>query len=211
MIRLTDTRALCALALFSAFLVAGIVGGGSFSPDVGAIRSLQELREHVPRLTLAAIGLTHVGSAYVTLGAGLCAALWLFLRRERRRGLILAALVIGERLTVDGLKLLLDRARPALDAHPVMTHSSSFPSGHSGNSMAVFLGIALIAVPPRWRTQAAMTAVALSLLIGLTRPFLGVHWPSDVIGGWSIGALLALVAAYAANRGELMTDGDRAA
>ena len=192
----TDTRlrAAALLALFLAFLVAGIVGGGSFWPDVAAIRALQDIRDDAPRLTLAAVGLTQLGSVYVTLGAGLATALLLAIRGHRRHGLVVAGLVLGERLTLDGLKLLLDRARPAFDAHPVATHSSSFPSGHSGNSMAVFLAIALIAVPERWRTQAVTSALVLSILIGLTRPYLGVHWPSDVVGGWSLGALLALLA-----------------
>ena len=137
--------------LFLLFLVAGAIGGGAFLPDVSAIRELQEARVEAPRVTMVAIGLTHFGSAWATLGGGLLVALWLALRVDRRRGMILAAAVIGERVMLDGLKLLLDRARPALDAHPVVTHSSSFPSGHSGNSMAVFLAIALIAVPERWR------------------------------------------------------------
>lgn len=191
--------------LFLLFLVAGAIGGGAFLPDVSAIRELQEARVEAPRVTMVAIGLTHFGSAWTTLGGGLLVALWVALRVDRRRGMILAAAVIGERVTLDGLKLILDRARPALDAHPVMTHSSSFPSGHSGNSMAVFLAIALIAVPERWRRQAVIIAICLSVLIGLTRPYLGVHWPSDVVGGWSLGAIIALTAAHFANRGKLVT------
>ncbi|HXG99883.1 MAG TPA: phosphatase PAP2 family protein [Sphingomicrobium sp.] len=182
-------------------IVAGSIGGGSFELDAGAIRELQELRIDSPRLTMAAIGLTQLGSAHVTIGLGLLTAAWLAYKGERWRGAMLAAVTIGERITLDGLKLILARARPALDAHPVMTHSSSFPSGHSGNTMAVFLAIALIAVPERWRREAVVIAVALSVTIGVTRPYLGVHWPSDVLGGWALGAMTALVGAYWANRG----------
>lgn len=192
-------------SLFLLFLIAGALGGGAFLPDVSAIRELQEARIDAPRVAMVAIGITHFGSAWVTIGGGLLIALWLAVRVDRSRGIILAVAVIGERVLLDGLKLLLDRARPTLDAHPVLTHSSSFPSGHAGNSMAVFLSIALIAVPERWRRQAAILAVCLSVVIGLTRPFLGVHWPSDVVGGWSLGAIVALTAAHFANRpGELV-------
>jgi membrane-associated phospholipid phosphatase len=74
---------------------------------------------------------------------------------------------------------------------PTVTGDSSFPSGHSGNSMAVFAAIALIAVPRAWRRSALALAIAASIAIGLTRPYLGVHWPSDVVGGWALGLLAA--------------------
>ncbi|MDQ3078290.1 MAG: phosphatase PAP2 family protein, partial [Pseudomonadota bacterium] len=51
-----------------------------------------------------------------------------------------------------------------------------------------------------WRREAVVFAVLLSLAIGLTRPFLGVHWPTDVLGGWSLGAMVAILAASWANR-----------
>jgi undecaprenyl-diphosphatase len=113
---------------------------------------------------------------------------------------LLAGTVVGERVIVDGMKLLIDRTRPAFDLHPVVTHSSSFPSGHSGNSMAVFLAIALIAVPRPQRVPAVITAVLASILVGSTRPYLGVHWPSDVIGGWALGAAIALVVGLISDR-----------
>ena len=66
----------------------------------------------------------------------------------------------------------------------------------AGNSMLTFLAIALIAVPDRWRGRAVSLAIVASLAIGATRPYLGVHWPSDVIGGWAFGIawVVALVA-----------------
>lgn len=188
------------LALLSLFAAAGWIGGIGFMPDVSAIRELQDWRTHSPQLTLAMIALTQLGSVYATLGSGLAASLWLGVRGDRTCAALLAAVVVGERLIVDGLKLLLDRARPAFDAHPVITHSSSFPSGHSANTMAVFLAIALIAVPERWRRQAVILALSLSALIGFSRPYLGVHWPSDVIGGWALGATIAILAARFAPR-----------
>ena len=181
-------------------LAAGIIGGASFAPDAGAIRELQEWRTHSPRLTMAMIWITYLGGAQVTIGLGLLTALWLAVRGERWRGAVLAAVTIGERLLLDGLKLALARPRPSLDAHPVLTHSSSFPSGHAANTMAVFLAIALIAVPARWRREAVACAVAASMTIGLTRPYLGVHWPSDILGGWALGATIAILGAYWFNR-----------
>jgi undecaprenyl-diphosphatase len=102
--------------------------------------------------------------------------------------------VVIERIALDGLKLLIDRTRPSFDLHPVLTHSSSFPSGHSGNTMAIFLTVALVAAPRQYRLAAVVSALLASLIVGVTRPFLGVHWPSDVVGGWALGAGIAIIA-----------------
>jgi undecaprenyl-diphosphatase len=175
-------------------LIAGLVGGIDFAPDVRLIRQLQLIRADAPSVTLAAIAITQAGSAYGTFGGGLGVAAWLGWRGKRWLAAVLGATVLSERLVIDGMKLLIDRTRPTFDLHPVVTHSSSFPSGHAGNSMAVLLSIALIAAKPAHRVPAVMIAVLGSLLVGSTRPYLGVHWPSDVIGGWSLGAAIAILA-----------------
>ena len=187
-------------ALLAIFVTAGLVGGLVFPADVAVIRQFQAWRTQSPGLTQAMIALTHLGSIYATMGGGLLVALWLGFNGQRRRGFVLALTVIGERLTVDGIKLLIDRARPAFDVHPVVTHSASFPSGHAANSMAVFLTIALVAVPQPHRRAAVAVALTMSFLIGISRCYLGVHWPSDVIAGWALGGAVALVAARIANR-----------
>ena len=171
-----------------------MIGGIDFPLDVALIHHLETVRADAPGLTLASVAITQAGSAVGTIGGGLGVAAWLALRGQRWLAAVLCATVFGERLVVDGLKLLIDRTRPTFDLHPVATHSSSFPSGHAGNSMAVLLAIALIAVPRAQRLSAVVTAVVASLIIGSTRPYLGVHWPSDVIGGWSLGAAIAIIA-----------------
>jgi undecaprenyl-diphosphatase len=187
-------RALLVVGLLLLCLGAGLVGGIEFAPDVSLIRELQLIRADAPTLTLASVAVTQAGSAFATVGGGLGMAAWLIWRGQRRLAAVLGATVVGERLVIDGLKLLIDRTRPSFDLHPVVTHSSSFPSGHAGNSMAVFLSIALIAAPRAYRVRAVIAALLASLLVGSTRPFLGVHWPSDVIGGWSLGAAIAIIA-----------------
>lgn len=186
--------------LFFICLVAGIIGGIGFPPDVAAIRDLERVRANSSDLTKLAIVVTHAGSAYLTLGGGLAVSAWLAWSDRRRAAIVLGATVLGERLIIDGLKLLINRDRPAFDIHPVATHISSFPSGHATNSMAVFVAIALIAVPRANRRFAVIAAVASSLMIGASRPFLGVHWPSDVIGGWALGAALAIIGWSVAER-----------
>lgn len=187
-------RAAFVILLLLLCLTAGLIGGIDFGPDVALIHGFERIRTGAPGLTMAAIAITQAGSAYGTVGGGLAVSAWLTWRGRKWLAGVLAATVLGERFIVDGLKLLIDRTRPAFDLHPVVTHSSSFPSGHSGNTMAVFLSIALIAVPRAHRIPAVITAVLASMLVGVTRPYLGVHWPSDVIGGWSVGAAIAIVA-----------------
>ncbi len=188
------------VALTLVFLLAFLLGGSENIVDVAAIRRSLGIRFAHPDFTALMIAVTHTGSAYATLGLGAIATLWLLLRGERGRAYLLAVTVIAERLTMDGLKLLVGRPRPSIDAHPVATHSSSFPSGHATNTMAVFLAIALFVAPTAYRRPAVIAAVSMSLLVGFTRPFLGVHWPSDVIGGWALGLAAVWIAVTVGNR-----------
>ncbi len=97
-------------------------------------------------------------------------------------------------------KYWIARARPDFEPHLVVVKTSSFPSGHATSSMIFYLVLALALAPRPWRRAAAAAAILLSFLIGASRVMLGVHWPSDVIGGWSFGLLWVLVTLPAAER-----------
>jgi len=186
--------------LFTAFLIllfaaAALAGGPANSFEPALMRQMAEVRVAWPGLTDVIGGLTNLGGAYVTLGLASAASLWLLLRRLPARALLLAATVLVERSLVDGLKDWIGRPRPHFQVD-WLPNSLAFPSGHSANSMTAFLAVALIAAPPDLRRTSTMAAVTLSVIVGLTRVFLGVHWPSDVIGGWTLG-LLAVSAALA--------------
>jgi undecaprenyl-diphosphatase len=94
------------------------------------------------------------------------------------------------------LKLGFDRPRPDLIPHLTHTYSTSFPSGHAMVSAVVYLtlGTLLARVVSGLWSKIYVMAVALILtgLIGLSRLYLGVHWPSDVLAGWAAGAVWAL-------------------
>lgn len=116
--------------------------------------------------------------------------------RGRRVEALFAAAALGASLALnEGLKRLLERPRPALDWAEAAT-GFGFPSGHAMNSTVVLCGIALIV----WRLRgprAGAVALALSsalvLLVGSSRIYLGVHWMTDVVGGFSAGALVLLI------------------
>lgn len=193
-------------ALLAIFLMAGITGGQYNVFDRGIVDFLGDVRRDHPKLVSFAVILTQFGSVYGTLGLGFAASLWLAWKREFRTAALLAVTVAIERLTLDGLKIAIGRPRPWFDENLVLTHSTSFPSGHSANTMGVFVAVALIAVPAKHRLVALVSAVVASVVIGLTRPFLGVHWPTDVIGGWSLGLLTALLAVVVGRRSGVLTD-----
>ena len=153
-----------------------------------------------PALTRSAEVVTFIGqwSAVVVISAAVAG--WLVVRGERYRALLLLAVTLSGRALVEAQKAGFDRPRPTLEPHLVPAHGLSFPSAHSANTMMVFLAVALIAAAPPWRRTAVMLAVLMSLLVGLTRPMLGVHWPSDVVGGWSFGAAWVLAMLAAAER-----------
>ena len=180
------SRAIIVAALLL-FAVAGLVGGPDYLRDVAAIHSLEAHRVAHVALTRQAIVVTNVGGAPMMVAMLVAAIAWLAYWRRWRPAMSLAAIVLGGRLAVELLKLAIHRPRPFFSPYPVEIASLSFPSGHAANTMITFLALALIVAPARVRTVAIAAAAATSVLIGITRPLLGVHWPSDVVGGWAFG------------------------
>lgn len=122
---------------------------------------------------------------------------FLMLAHERRLALLLVAASASGGLVTTGLKLLFDRPRPDVVAHLTSFGSASFPSGHSMNSAVIYLtlaGLVAGAVPTlRLRVYTLCCAVALTLAIGLSRLYLGVHWTTDVLAGWIAGSGWAIL------------------
>lgn len=129
----------------------------------------------------------------VTLGvAGYLATL-------RKKHAALAVLVaVGSGLLFSTLvKMGFDRPRPDLVTHGARVMTASFPSGHSMLSAVAYLTLAAMVARtgPHWRSRAYILALAclVTILVGVSRVYLGVHWPSDVLAGWTIGAAWALM------------------
>lgn len=112
------------------------------------------------------------------------------------------------------LKQSFDRPRPDLVPHATYVVNSSFPSGHAMLSAVTFLtlGALLSRIHPRRRFKAffLLMAALLTLLVGISRVYLGVHWPTDVLGGWVVGAAWAtlcwLAARWLQRRGQVEDD-----
>jgi len=179
-----------AIALATLLCLALSMLGGPFNRlDNGAITALSAERAMHPFLVRVGIWVSFAGAAPVTTTVTLFAAAFLVWRGRVAHAAMLLAVVLSGRLLVDYLKIWIGRPRPDLEMHAVTVQSLSFPSGHAANSMVAFVAAALFCAPQRHRRAALTIAIAASVLVGLSRPLLGVHWPSDVLAGWVIGLL----------------------
>ena len=135
-------------------------------------------------------GLTWLGSAYVTIGVGIVGSLVLLRLRSRRRILILWVLLAGIGLFVQLGKRQFTRPRPLKVAYYAET-GFSFPSGHSATALVLYglLGYWWMRHHPdsRGRIGVGISVVSLILAVGFSRIYLGVHYLSDVLGGYLLG------------------------
>jgi undecaprenyl-diphosphatase len=191
--------AICAGGLLGFALLLGVASGEPHRFDVALLEALRQA-DGTPRgpawLALTMRDLTALGGIPVLALAGLAALGALVLRRRWRAVWLLLLALPGGMLVNTLLKLGFDRPRPDLVARLVEVETASFPSGHAMLSAIGYLtmGALLAGAAERRRDRAYIlgVAVALTLLIGSSRVFLGVHWPSDVLAGWCLGAAWAM-------------------
>ena len=181
-----------------AVLWLAMMTGGTGPLDRAVLRALYSANH--PAIERIALFLTWLGDWPVLLPLTLIAVAFLVARRHARAALLLLATTLLGRGLVEAQKYGIHRLRPDDIEQLVPVKTPSFPSAHAANSMIFFLSIALLAVPERHRKIAVAIALLTSFAVGLTRPMLGVHWPTDVIGGWSFGAAWVLTMLYLSRR-----------
>jgi undecaprenyl-diphosphatase len=151
---------------------------------IGGPRLLAFMRD------LTALGAGNVLTMIVVAVLGL-----LLVQRKRRTAMLVAAATLSGSVLVSWAKLYTGRARPDFVPQLADVSSLSFPSGHAANSAIIYLTLAAVASQAvqqrRVRAYIVGMAILLVAMIGVSRVYLGVHWPSDVLAGWSFGALWA--------------------
>lgn len=144
----------------------------------------------------AARDLTSLGSIIVLVIITLAIAGYLFLARKQAAGWLMLVAVFGGIALSDLLKFAFGRPRPDFISPAAQVFTTSFPSGHATLSAVTYLTIAaLLARHQTSRTIGTyfvVLAALLTILIGVSRIYLGVHYPTDVLGGWCVGAAWAL-------------------
>jgi membrane-associated phospholipid phosphatase len=146
-------------------------------------------------------GVTHLGDPWVVTAATVVVALVLVLRRRLGDALLVLFIRLLAAVLSSGMKVLVDRPRPA-DV-PALTHVStaSYPSGHALGSAALWATLVWLASTSRVAAAAWWIGLIVPLLVAASRVLLRVHFPSDVIGGLLLGWLAAgLVVKFGSRR-----------
>jgi undecaprenyl-diphosphatase len=135
----------------------------------------------------------------ITLGV----VVYLKLRDQTRLGILLVTAVVGGLLLSNILKSYFDRPRPDLVPHGSHVLTQSFPSGHAMLAAVTYLTLGAILAEAEQKRQLKVFFISIGVLltisVGISRIYLGVHWPTDVLAGWSAGAAWALACWSAAH------------
>ncbi|HEX8272342.1 MAG TPA: phosphatase PAP2 family protein [Longimicrobiaceae bacterium] len=167
-----------------------VMEGETRAFDVAVLRWME--RQHTPQFDVWALEVTSLGSGLVVAMTVAISSVFLWVTRHRYSVALLWVALLGSGLITRTLKTVFDRPRP--DVFPWQAHyvdHGSFPSGHATTSMVVYLTLAYLvgrlADTRRLRALTLLVAAVLIALIGLSRLYLGVHYPSDVIAGYAVG------------------------
>jgi undecaprenyl-diphosphatase len=191
-----------ATTVIATAVVALAVGEDVTQHNGAATSDPQHLRffvDHRPSwLIAAARDVTNIGAVPVLAVLAVVAAAALWWRGQRVIVAVAPAIALGcTGVVVAVTKLLVARARPDLTVRLVADNESSFPSGHSADSAALLVALAVVVAAvvlrkPLARVLAVGAALFLSGLIGASRLVLAAHWPTDVVAGWAVGLLLGV-------------------
>jgi undecaprenyl-diphosphatase len=185
--RALPITAAVAIVVFAVLAILAAVHPEPFGLDRAVARAARDVRTGGVTAVMRAV--SFLGSfPSISIQIAVIGGAILVIRREARPGLWLLAAALGAWLMSNGFKALLDRPRP--EPGLVDAGGAAFPSGHATQAGAFFVMLAVVlasALPRPWRLPSALVAVAVGILSGLSRIYLGVHWTTDVAGGFALG------------------------
>ncbi|HEX4275903.1 MAG TPA: phosphatase PAP2 family protein [Bryobacteraceae bacterium] len=195
---------LCAVAggvLAFAGLASDVEHGGTSRFDRSILLSMRRPGDLLPRgsraFQEAARDITALGGISVLGLVTAIAAGFLALDGKRHMALFAVGSVVGGMIASSLLKDFFQRPRPEIVPHVVYAANSSFPSGHSMMSAVTYLTLGVLLARSqegkRLKAYFLLVATLLTCAVGVTRVYLGVHWPTDVLAGWMAGAIWAML------------------
>jgi undecaprenyl-diphosphatase len=200
--------------LVSVFIVAALLLTFGFIADEVMEGSTTALDQHIvllfrsgsdnlsgpigpPWVREMARDITSLGSVAVLGIVSFVVVAYLLLAKSRAAAFLVLAAVLGGVTINSLLKIQFARPRPDLFAPAAKVFTASFPSGHAALSAITYMTLAALlartTVNPRLRYYFVAVAVTLTFMIGVSRVYLGVHYPTDVLAGWCIGSAWALI------------------
>jgi undecaprenyl-diphosphatase len=203
--------AACVLFLVFLMLASEVMEGDTLAIDTKIVRALRSAGDPSRPIGPAWMegvleDLTALGGPTVTWLVILSLTGYLLLQSSSRSALVVFVTAASGDLLNHAIKGVFSRARPTVVPHLRDAFSTSFPSGHSMESAIVYLTLAAILMRA---SESRVTkiyilgiAVLLTTLVGISRVYLGVHYPTDVLGGWIVGFIWATVCWLAARRFE---------
>lgn len=195
-----NKRMLIKLTIFFLLFLGATIGfvaladevheGETLAVDQTILRTINE--HSSPALDQFFLVVTNFGGTIAVVIITVLALAVLLAQKHYKHATIVAAAVGGAALINVLLKLIFERARPDLWEQFIVETSYSFPSGHA--MISSVLAFAAIAVfwKTKWRLVVIIAAIVFTILIGFSRLYLGVHYPTDVIAGWFVSAAWAL-------------------
>lgn len=175
-------------------LVDEVIEGDTLPFDTTILYTIRSLHNHI--LDLLVPFITEFGGVFGVISIILIVSTVLIVKKYYRKTVYLLYAVGGAALFNIILKLLFQRDRPELWQRIVTENGYSFPSGHAMASMALAASVIILL----WKTKYRMVAIIIGglyiLTIGLTRMYLGVHYPSDILAGWLISLAWVVVVTF---------------
>jgi undecaprenyl-diphosphatase len=190
-----------AIILFAFGLFAEVGGGKPLPIDHSIMLALRNSADPSipigpPWLREAARDITSLGSTIVLGIITFAVESYVLLARDPAVAWLIIIAVIGGLGLNNILKLAFARPRPTFMAHTVRLHTTSFPSGHAAMSAITYLtiGTVLAQTHPGFAASLCLISLAafLTMFIGISRIYLGFHYPTDILGGWCVGAAWAI-------------------
>lgn len=189
---------LLSLLLGLAFIHIGseVLEGDTLSVDHNVLKAAQRLRLAYPWMVSVMRDLSGLGSTMVLASFTVATVGYLLLVSQRITAILVAATVLTGTALNSAFKLIYGRLRPDPAFSDFAVSGLSFPSGHASMSAIVFLTLGVLVASRLSRLTERVyiltVSVVLTLLVGVSRIVLGVHWTSDVLGGWAFGTAWAM-------------------